>query len=98
MAAKLLAKAERMGHDAKLKVLPQLRHAAKKVAAAVGILVTTTPTTGSCEKLSVVDAWSAIVQVVPHEQLAGALSTIAAALPDTDGDDHTEWRAELVAR
>ncbi|MEK8174157.1 hypothetical protein NKH77_49800 [Streptomyces sp. M19] len=53
MATKLLAKAERMGNDTKLKALPQLRKAAKKVAAVV---------------------------------------------PDTDGDDDAEWRAELVAR
>jgi len=37
-------------------------------------------------------------QVVPREQLAEALATIAAVVPDTDGDDDAEWRAELVAR
>jgi hypothetical protein len=34
----------------------------------------------------------------PREQLAEALATIAAVVPDTDGDDDAEWRAELVAR
>lgn len=43
MGTKLLAKAERMGNDAKLKALPQLRKAAKKVAAAVDVLMTTPP-------------------------------------------------------
>jgi hypothetical protein len=47
MATKLLAKAERMGNDAKLKALPQLRKAAKKVAAAVDVLMTTPPGTDS---------------------------------------------------
>lgn len=98
MATKLLAKAERMGNDAKLKALPQLRKAAKKVAAAVDVLMTTPPATESGEMVSVVDAWSAIEQVVPREQLAEALATIAAVVPDTDGDDDAEWRAELVAR
>jgi hypothetical protein len=30
--------------------------------------------------------------------LAAALATIAEVVPDTDGDDDAEWRAELVAR
>ncbi|MFC9285176.1 DUF4158 domain-containing protein [Streptomyces sp. NPDC057052] len=98
MATKLLAKAERMGNDAKLKALPQSRKAAKKVAAAVDVLMTTPPATDTGELVSVVDAWSAIEQVVPREQLAEALATIASMVPDTDGDDDAEWRAELVAR
>ena len=98
MATRLLAKAERMGNDAKLKALPQLRKAAKKVAAAVDVLMTTPPATDTGELVSVVDAWSAIEQVVPREQLADALATIAAVVPDTDGDDDAEWRAELIAR
>ncbi|WP_327282103.1 DUF4158 domain-containing protein [Streptomyces sp. NBC_01205] len=83
MATKLLAKAERMGNDAKLKALPQLRRAAKKVAAAVDVLMTTPPATDTGELVSVIDAWSAIEQVVPREQLAEALATIAAVVPDT---------------
>ncbi|MFC1231474.1 Tn3 family transposase [Streptomyces sp. Sce081] len=98
MATKLLAKAERMGNDAKLKALPQLRKAAKKVAAAVDVLLATPPATDTGELVSVVDAWSAIERVVPRKQLAEALATIAAVVPDTDGDDDAEWRAELVAR
>ncbi|WP_256862988.1 hypothetical protein [Microbispora sp. GKU 823] len=58
MATKLLAKAERMGNDAKLKALPQLRKAAKKVAAAVDVLMTTPPATDTGELVSVLDAWS----------------------------------------
>ncbi|MEU3534231.1 hypothetical protein AB0E70_21950 [Streptomyces murinus] len=96
MATKLLAKAERMGNDA--QALPQLRKAAKKVAAAVDVLMTTPPATDTGELVSVADAWSAIEQVVPREQLAEALATIASVVPDTDGDDDGEWRAELVAR
>ena len=98
MASKLLAKAERMGNDAKLKALPQLRKAAKKVAAAVDVLMSTPPATEAGEVVSVLDAWSAIEAVVPREQLAAALATIAAVVPDGDGDDAAEWRAELVAR
>ncbi|MFE7992661.1 hypothetical protein [Streptomyces shenzhenensis] len=98
MATKLPAKAERMGNDAELKALPQLRKAAKKAAAAVDVLMTTPSATKSGEMASVVDAWSAIEQVVPREQLAEALATIAAVVPDTAGDDDTEWRAEPVAR
>ncbi|MFJ5836945.1 hypothetical protein ACIQGO_09270 [Streptomyces shenzhenensis] len=98
MATKLPAKAERMGNDAELKALPQLRKAAKKAAAAVDVLMTKPSATASGEMVSVVDAWSAIEQVVPREQLAEALATIAAVVPDTDGDDDAEWRAEPVAR
>lgn len=98
MASKLLARAERMGKDAKLKALPQLRKAAKKVAAAVDVLMSTPPATEAGEVVSVLDAWSAIEAVVPREQMAAALATIAAAVPDGDGDDAAEWRAELVAR
>ncbi|SOD67393.1 Phage integrase family protein [Streptomyces zhaozhouensis] len=98
MATRLLAKAERLGNDAKLKALPQLRRAAKKVAAAVDVLMTTPPATESGEMVSVVDAWSAIERVVPREQLAAALATIAAVVPEEGGDDEAEWRAELVAR
>ncbi|MDW6064617.1 Tn3 family transposase [Streptomyces sp. FXJ1.4098] len=60
--------------------------------------MTTPPATDTGELVSVVDAWSAIEQVVPREQLAEALATIAAVVPDTDGDDDAERRAELVAR
>lgn len=35
---------------------------------------------------------------MPREQLAEALATIAAVVPDADGDDDAEWRVELVAR
>ncbi len=98
MATKLLAKAERMGIDAELKALPQLRKAAKKVAAAVDVLMTTPPATDTGALVSVVDAWSAIEQVVPREQLAEALGTVASVVPDSDGDGDAEWRAELVAR
>ncbi|MFE5109947.1 hypothetical protein [Streptomyces sp. NPDC056663] len=41
MASKRLAGAERLGNDAKLKTLPQLRKAAKKVAKAVDVLMGT---------------------------------------------------------
>lgn len=98
MATNSLAKAERMGNDAKLKVLPQLRKAAKKVTAAVDVLMTTPPATDTGELVAVVDAWSAIEQAVPREQLAEALATTASVVPDIDGDDDAEWRAELVAR
>ena len=98
MATKLLAKAERLGKDARLKMLPQLRKAAKKVAAAVDVLMSTPPATEDGELVSVADIWSAIEQVVPRDQLADALSTIAAFVPEDDGDGDAEWRAELVAR
>lgn len=75
-----------------------MRKAAKKVAAAVDVLMTTPPATESGEMVSVVDAWSPIEQVVPREQLAEALATIDVVVPDTDGDDDAEWRAVLVTR
>ncbi|MFJ8604299.1 hypothetical protein ACIREM_37420 [Streptomyces shenzhenensis] len=52
MATKLPAKAERMGNDAELKALPQLRKAAKKAAAAVDVLMTTPSATASGEMVS----------------------------------------------
>ena len=97
-ATKLLAKAERLGKDARLKTLPQLRRAAKKVAAAVDVLMGTPSATEDGELVSVADIWSAIEQVVPRDQLADALATIAAFVPEDDGDGDAEWRAELVAR
>ncbi|MGP3948858.1 hypothetical protein [Streptomyces sp. 7N604] len=60
----------------------------------VDVVMTTPPATDTGEFVSVVDAWSAIEQVVPREQLAEALAMIAAVVPDTDGDDDAEWRAD----
>ena len=57
----------------------------------------TPPATGDGELVSVADIWSAIEQVVPRDQLADALATIAAFVPEDDGDGDAEWRAELVA-
>ena len=98
MASKLLAKAERLGKDAELKTLPRLRKAAKKVAAAVDVLMGTAPATEDGGMVSVTDAWSAIEKVVPREQLAAALAVIAEMVPDDNGDGDGEWRRELVAR
>ena len=98
MASKLLAKAERLGKDAELKTLPRLRKAAKKVAAAVDVLMGTAPATEDGDMVSVTDAWSAIEKVVPREQLAAALAVIAEMVPDDNGDGDGEWRRELVAR
>jgi hypothetical protein len=66
----------RLGEDASLKTLPQLRKAAKKVAAAVDVLVGTPPTTEDGEPVSVAGIWSAIEQVVPRDQLADALACL----------------------
>lgn len=98
MASKLLAKAERLGKDAGLKTLPRLRAAAKKVAAAVDVLMSTAPATEDGDVVSVAGAWSAIEKVVPREQLAAALAVIAETVPDDDGDGDAEWRRELAAR
>lgn len=76
MATKLLAKAVRLGKDARLKTLPQLRKAAKKVAAAVDVLMGTPPATEDGEPVSVAGIWSAIEQVVPRDQLADALACL----------------------
>jgi TnpA family transposase len=98
MATKLLARAERLGKDAELRGLPRLRKAARKVAAAVDVLMGTPPTTGDDGVVSVADAWSAIEKVVPRDQLAAALAVIAELVPDDGGDGDAEWRRELVAR
>jgi Domain of unknown function (DUF4158) len=98
MASKLLARAERLGNDARLKALPQLRAAARKVARAVDVLMSTAPATEDGEAVSVLEAWRAIEKVVPRAQLADALAVIAAAVPEDDGDHDAEWRQELVAR
>ncbi|WP_159038147.1 hypothetical protein [Streptomyces sp. WM6386] len=97
-ATKLLAKAERLATEAKLKAQPQLQKAALQVAAAVDVLMATPPATETGEMVSVLDAWSTIGQVVPRKQLAAALATIAVAVPDGDGDDEAEWWTELVVR
>jgi hypothetical protein len=70
MASRLLTKAERLGVDAKLKTLPQPRKAARKVAKAVDVLMSTAPATADGEMVSVTNAWSAIEKVVPRDQLA----------------------------
>lgn len=98
MATRLLAKAERLGNDAKLRTLPALRKAAKKVAVAVDVLMSTPQADEGGEMVSVSEAWSLIEQAVPREQLAEAIATIATFVPDEDADSDAEWRAQLVAR
>ena len=62
------------------------------------VLIGTPPATATGEVTSVLDAWTAIEQVVPRGQLAEAVATIVEFVPDGDGDEDAGWRAELVAR
>lgn len=62
------------------------------------VLIGTPPATATGEATSVLDAWTAIEQVVPRGQLAEAVATIVEFVPDGDGDEDAGWRSELVAR
>src|SRR5450755_2255358 len=97
MATKLLAKAERLGAKAKLKTLPGLRRAAVKIAAAVAVLLEIPQTSGG-QMISLAQAWEEIERVIPRSQLTEALEQLSELVPDEDGDDDAEWRAELVKR
>ena len=99
MASKLLAKAERLGKDAGLKTLPRLRKAAKKVAAAVDVLMGTAPATedgehGLGRRHLVGDREGGAARAAGRR----ARHHRRAFVPDDDGDGDAEWRAELVAR
>ncbi|GAA4621992.1 Tn3-like element Tn3 family transposase [Actinoallomurus vinaceus] len=98
MGSRLLARAERIGREEKLKSLPKLKKAAGRVAKAVEVLLGTAPATLDGEAVSVLDAWEAIEKVVPRAKLAEALSVIAECVPDGDGDEDAEWRAALASR
>ncbi|MGW1412194.1 DUF4158 domain-containing protein [Streptomyces sp. NPDC002403] len=98
MASRLLARADRIGKEEKLKALPKLKRAAGRVAKAVEVLLETAPATADGEPVSVLDAWSAIDMAVPREKLAEALVVIAEAVPDQEGDEDAEWRAALATR
>ncbi|MFD9514877.1 Tn3 family transposase [Streptomyces mirabilis] len=98
MGSRLLARAERIGREEKLKSLPKLKKAAGRVAKAVEVLLGTAPATLDGEAVSVLDAWEAIEKVVPRAKLAEALSVIAECAPDGDGDEDAEWRAALASR
>ncbi|MEV6332380.1 hypothetical protein [Streptomyces sp. NPDC051909] len=98
MGSRLLARAERLGREEKLKNLPKLRKAAGRVAKAVEVLLGIAPATADGEATSVLDAWEAIEKVVPRGKLAEALAVIAECVPDGDGDEDAEWRAALASR
>jgi hypothetical protein len=98
MGSRLLARAERVGREEKLRSLPRLRRAAGRAAKAVEVLLETAPATEDGEAVTVLEAWEAIEQAVPRAKLAEALATIAECVLDGDGDDDAEWRTALVAR
>ncbi|MFI6449755.1 hypothetical protein [Kitasatospora sp. NPDC050543] len=98
MGSRLLARAERIGREEKLKSLPELKTAAGRVAKAVEVLLDTAPATVDGEAVSVLDAWEAIEKVMPRAKLAEALATIAECVPEGDGDEDAEWRAALASR
>ncbi|MBV9026946.1 MAG: Tn3 family transposase [Streptomycetaceae bacterium] len=104
MSTKLLARAEREEDKAKLKGLPRLRKAARKVASAVAVLMDTPieeEAEGSeePEPLSVADAWERIEQIVTREELAKALAELVEILPEgVDEDADASWRKQLLDR
>ncbi|WP_155342708.1 hypothetical protein [Acrocarpospora pleiomorpha] len=93
----LLARAERAGKAEQLRTFPKLRKAARTMASAMEVLMTTPEATEE-RLVSLVEAWKAIEEVVPREKLAAAVETVAAFVPVTDDDAAAEWRAELVKR
>lgn len=98
MASRLLARADRVGKEEKLKALAKLKRAAGRVAKAVGVLLETAPAADTGELVSVVDAWAAIEKAAPRAKLAEALTIIAEVVPDEEGDEDAEWRAALATR
>ncbi|MFE6449650.1 DUF4158 domain-containing protein [Nocardiopsis dassonvillei] len=96
ITSKLLNRAQREGNEDKLRALPDLKSAAKKMAAAVDVLIHTPQASGS-RVVSLGEVWNAIEEVVPRAKLMEAVKTIAEQVPDDD-DEAAEWRARLVKR
>ncbi|MEY9212085.1 Tn3 family transposase [Thermobifida halotolerans] len=96
ISSKLLNKAEREGNEDKLRALPDLKAAAKKMAAAVDVLIHTPQATGT-RVVSLAEVWNAIEEVVPREKLIDAVKTVAEQVPEDD-DAAAAWRARLVKR
>jgi pimeloyl-ACP methyl ester carboxylesterase len=74
-----------------------LRRAAVKIAAAVAVLLEIPQAKGG-HMISLAQAWEEIERVIPRSQLTEALEQLSDLVPDQDGDDDAEWRAELVKR
>jgi hypothetical protein len=98
MATRLLARAEKLGERVKLRSLPASRRAAGKMAAAIGVLLELAPAEESPGSISLPQAWERIERVAPRSELTSALEQIDLLVPADDGDDNTEWRAEVVKR
>jgi hypothetical protein len=95
ITSKLLNRAVREGNEDKLRALPDLKSAAKKMAAAVDVLINTPQATPRV--VSLAEVWNAIEEVVPREKLMEAVKTITEQVPDDD-DEAAAWRARLVKR
>lgn len=96
ITSKLLNRAQREGNEDKLRALPDLKSAAKKMAAAMDVLIHTPQASGT-RVVSLAEVWNAIEEVVPRETLMEAVKTIAEQVPE-DADEAAEWRARLVKR
>ncbi|OKI22866.1 hypothetical protein A6A08_18075 [Nocardiopsis sp. TSRI0078] len=96
ITSKLLNCAVREGNEDKLRALPDLKSAAKKMAAAMDVLINT-PQATTTRVVSLAEVWNAIEEVVPREKLMEAVKTIAEQVPE-DEDEAAEWRARLVKR
>ncbi|WP_160166735.1 Tn3 family transposase [Nocardiopsis kunsanensis] len=96
MVSKLLGRARREGNEDKLAALPDLKSAAKKMAAAVDVLIQTPQATTS-RVVSLSEVWNAIEEVVPREKLMEAVKTVSDQVP-ADDDEAAAWRARLVKR
>lgn len=96
ITSKLLKRAEREGNEDKLRALPSLKSAAKKMAAAMDVLINT-PQATTTRVISLAEVWNAIEEVVPREKLMEAVKTVAEQVPE-DADEAAEWRARLVKR
>jgi TnpA family transposase len=94
ITSKLLNRAVREGNEDKLRALPDLKSAAKRMAAAMDVLIHT-PQATTTRVVSLAEVWNAIEEVVPREKLMEAVKTIAEQVP---ADEAAEWRARLVKR
>ncbi|WP_184639794.1 hypothetical protein [Streptomonospora salina] len=93
MVSKLLNRAHR---EDKLRTLPDFKSAAKKMAAAVDVLIQTPQATTS-RVVSLAEVWNAIEEVVPRAKLMEAVQTVSDQVLDDD-DEAAAWRARLVKR
>ncbi|GAB3451230.1 Tn3-like element Tn3 family transposase [Streptomonospora sediminis] len=96
ITSRLLNRSVREGKEDKLAALPGLRSAARRMASALQVLLSTPQAEGE-RVVSLPEVWNAIEEAVPREKLMEAVAAVSEQVPEDD-DGAAEWRARLVKR